>query len=78
VTTAWDGGEARQAGRGHTGCAASSMELIGRRPGEAPVAWRPLVAAPRPPSPSIGVAAAEGENYKGARVSSGGRGGFIG
>jgi hypothetical protein len=46
VTMAWGGGKARQAGRGRAGCAASSMESIGRRSCEAPVAWHPLAAAP--------------------------------
>jgi hypothetical protein len=53
VTTAWCNGEVRQAGRGCAGCVASSMESIGRRHGEAPVAWRPPAATPTSPLPLL-------------------------
>jgi hypothetical protein len=46
MMTAWCGGEARQAGCGRAGCAASSMESIGCRPGEAPMTWHPSAVAP--------------------------------
>jgi hypothetical protein len=86
LTMAWGGGEARQAGRSRVGCAAMSGSSFGRSPGEA-VVWRPPAVwssrsappSPRSPFSSPGAAAAErGKSGEAARVSSGGRGGFIG